>query len=88
MDKEKRPFCCHQNFVPIGLSAPAWGYIHVKKKKKKKTHKKNPVKIKLERDFFKLASNGQSDNELFTSKFRPQGVVCPCPGAIYMYKII
>ena len=23
MGKEKRPFCCHQNFVPNGLSAPA-----------------------------------------------------------------
>ena len=31
MGKEKRPFCCHKNFVPNGLSAPAWGYIHVKK---------------------------------------------------------
>ena len=26
--KEKRPFCCHQNFVPNGFSAPARGYIH------------------------------------------------------------
>ena len=25
MGKEKRPFCCHQNFVPKGLSAPALG---------------------------------------------------------------
>ena len=25
---------------------------------------------------------------LLTSKFRPQGVVSPCPGAIYMYKIM
>ena len=28
MGKEKKPFCCHQNFVPNGLSAPAWGYIY------------------------------------------------------------
>ena len=34
--------------------------------------------------FFKLATNGQRmDNE-----FVPNGVVCPCPGAIYMYKTI
>ena len=25
---------------------------------------------------------------LLTSKFHPQGVVSPCPGAIYMYKIM
>ena len=50
---------------------------------------KNGKKIRLQRDFFKLATNGQSDKEfLLTSKFCPQGVVCPCPGAIYMYKII
>ena len=33
--------------------------------------------------------NGQSDKGfLLTSKVCSQGVVCPCPGAIYMYKII
>ena len=38
---------------------------------------------------FKLATNGQSDKAfLMTSKFCPQRVVRPCPGAIYMYKII
>ena len=39
--------------------------------------------------FFKLATNWQSDKGfLLTSKVCPQGVLCPCPGAIYMYKII
>ena len=39
--------------------------------------------------YFKLATNEQSDKQfLSTSKFCTQGVVCPCPGAIYMYKII
>ena len=39
--------------------------------------------------FFKLATNGQSDKGfLLISKVCPQGVVCPCPGAIYIYKII
>ena len=33
--------------------------------------------------------NGQSDKGfLLISKVYPQGVVCPCPGAIYMYKNI
>ena len=35
--------------------------------------------------------NGQSDKGFvlnLTSKACPQGIVCPCPGAIYMYKII
>ena len=39
--------------------------------------------------FLELATNDQSDKMfLLTSKFRPQGVVSPCPGAIHMYKII
>ena len=85
MGKEKRPFCCHKNFVPNGLSAPAWGYIHVKK-----THNEMIKKSDFKEIYFvKLATNGQSDKEfLLRSKFCPQGVVCPCPGAIYMYKII
>ena len=62
MGKEKRPFCCHKIFVPNGLPAPAWDYIHVKKKIQ--------LKIRLQRDFFKLATNGQSDKEfLLTLKF-------------------
>ena len=37
----------------------------------------------------KHATNGHSDKGfLLTSKVCPQGVVCPCPGTIYMYKII
>ena len=31
MGKEKRPFCCHQNFVHKGLSAPALGAIYMYK---------------------------------------------------------
>ena len=39
--------------------------------------------------WFKLATNGQSDKGcLLTSKVCPQRVVCPCPEAIHMYKII
>ena len=46
-------------------------------------------KIRLQKDLFKLATNDRSDKMfLLTSKFRPQGVVSLCPGAIYMYKIM
>ena len=39
--------------------------------------------------FLKLATDDRSDKMfLLTSKFRPQRVVSPCPGAIYMYKIM
>ena len=90
MDKDKRAFCCQTIFVPNGLSAFAWGYIHVKKTKtKKKTNIKNGKKADVKEICFKLATNGQSDKGfLLTSTFCPQGVVCPCPGAIYTYKII
>ena len=50
---------------------------------------KNVYKIRLKEIFLKLATNEQSDKVfLFTSKFCPQGVVCPCPGDIYICKII
>ena len=85
MGKEKKPVCCHNFLFQMGcLPLPAWGYyIHVKK----------PIKIGKKSDFkeicFKLATHGQSDKEfLLTSKFCPQGVVCVCPGAIYINKII
>ena len=74
---------------------PLPGAIYIWKKKKN-IHIKNGKKSDVKEMFFfffffffKLATNGQSDKEfLLTSKFYPQGVVCPCPGAIYMYKII
>ena len=50
---------------------------------------KKLYKIRLQRAFFKRATNDRSDKMfLLTSKFYPQGVVSPCPGAIYMYKIM
>ena len=37
----------------------------------------------------KLATDGWSDKKfLLTSKLCPLGAFCPCPGAIYMYKIM
>ena len=75
MDKEKMPFCCHQNFVANVLSAPAQDYIHVKKYEK-------TYKIRLKRDVLKqLATNGQSDKGfLLTSAFVPKGLSAPALG--------
>ena len=51
--------------------------------------KKNVYEIGLQSNLFKPATNEQSDKGfLLTSKVCPQGVVCPCPRAIYIYKII
>ena len=49
LGKEKRPFCCRQNFVPNGLSVPARGYIHVVKRGETW---KNVYKIGLQSNFF------------------------------------
>ena len=46
-------------------------------------------KIRLQKIFFWNLQNGQSGKAfLLTSEFCPQMVVCPCPGAIYMWKNI
>ena len=83
MNEKTKHFCWHQNFVPWGLSAPALGlYTCIK------SWKKNCIKSDFKEIFWKLATNNQSDKMfLLTSKFRPQGVFSPSPGAIYMYKI-
>ena len=45
------------------------------------------IKSDFKEKFFKLATNGQSGKAfLLTSNFCPQGVLCPCPEAIYMQK--
>ena len=68
MGKEKRPFCCHQNFVPNMLSAPAHGYIHVEN-------------MYFKEIVLKLATNGQSDKGfLLTSTFVPKGLSAPALG--------
>ena len=83
MGKVIRPFCWHQNFVPKGLSTPAPGLYTCG------ITLKNLYKIRVERDFLKLATNDESDKAfLLASNFWPQGVVCPCAGAIYMWKNI
>ena len=67
---------------PGGYLTLPWGYIYVL------NHKKM-YKIRLWRFFFKLATNEWSDRTLvLTSKLCPLGAVCPCLGAVYMYKIM
>ena len=74
------------NFLPLsGLSAPAWGYIHVKK-----THIKKGKKSDFKEIFF---LNWQQMGKVIRNfcwhqNFVPKGIVCTCPGAIYMYKSI
>ena len=59
------------------------GYINVL------NHEKHCIKSDFKEMFFKLAANDRNDKMfLLTSKFHPQWVVSPCPGAIYMYKIM
>ena len=74
MGKEKRPFCCHQNFVTNLLSALP-GAMYMWKNMKKH------VEIVL-----KLATNGQSDmGFLLTSTFVPKGLSAP---ALWLYTCI
>ena len=83
MGKVTKPFWWHQNLVNKGCLPLPWGYIHVEK------HKKMCIKSEFKEICLKLATNSWSDEGfLLTSKICPQGVFCPCPGAIYMYKII
>ena len=50
-----------------------------------KIMKKKCIKSDFKEKILKLATNYRSDKMfLLTSKFRPQGVVSPCPGAIVM----
>ena len=45
------------------------------------------IKSNFEEITVKLSTYGQREKaSLLSSKFCPQGVVCPCPGAINMYK--
>ena len=77
MGKEKRPFCCHQNFVPDMLSAPARGYcyIHIEK------HEKTCLKSDFKEIVLKLATDWQSDKGfLLTATFGPKGLSAPALG--------
>ena len=81
-----KTFILTSKLCPLGAVCSCPGGIYMYKIMKKL------YEIRLQRDFFKLATNDRSDKmfllTLLTLKFCPQGVVCPCPGAIYMYKIM
>ena len=83
MGKVIRPFCWHQTFAPWGLSAPAPGlYTCIKSWEKL-------YKIRLQRDFFETCSKWPKWQDVPVEiKISSQGVVSPCPGAIYIYKIM
>ena len=80
MVKVIRAFCWHQNFVPKGFSALAPGlYTCIKSLKM-------CIKSDFEEIILKLATCGQREKAfLLSSKFCPQWIVCPCPGAIYIW---
>ena len=47
------------------------------------------IKSEFKEICLKLATDGRSDKAFqLTSTVCPQGIFCPCPGTIYMYKII
>ena len=81
-----KTFLLTLKLCPLGAVCPCPGAIYMYKVMKKKC-----IKSDFKEIFLKLATNDQSDKMfLFTYKFRPLGVVSPCPGAtcIYMYKIM
>ena len=77
-------FLLTSKLCPLGAVCPCPGAIYMYK-----VTKKNCINSDFKEIFLKLATNDRSDKMfLLTSKFRPQGVVSPCPEAIYMYKIL
>ena len=83
MGKVIRPFCWHQTFAPWGLSAPAPGLYTCFKSWKKW------YKIRLQRDVFETCNKWPKIQHVPVDKKNlSQGVISPCPGAIYMYKIM
>ena len=74
-------FLLTSTFVPKGLCALSpWLYTCIKSLKM-------CIKSDFEEIILKLATNRQGDKG-FDINICPQGVVCPCPGAIYIYKRI
>ena len=79
-----KAFLLTSEFCPQRVVCPYPGAIYMWKNIKKMC-----IKSEFKEICLKLATNGRSDKGfLLTSKVCSQGVLCPCPGAIYMYKII
>ena len=69
-------FLLKSKLCPLGAVCTCPGAIYMYKIMKKKLYK-----IRLQRDFLKLATNDRSDKMfLLTSKFRPKGLSAPAPG--------
>ena len=83
-DQSDKKFLLTGKLCPLGAVCPLpRGYIHVL------IHEKKCIKSDFKKISLKLATNGLSDKAfLLTSKLCPLGAVCPCSGAIYMYKIM
>ena len=73
MGKVIKPFCWHQNSIPLGLSAGPQGCIHVL------SHEKICIKSDFKDIFLKLATNEWSNKTFLLTMV----AVWPCPGAIY-----
>ena len=75
--------CLHKNSDPRGLSAPAPGLYSCIKTGK------NMYKIRLQRYFFETCNKWAKWQGLSVDiRILSTKVVCPCPGAIYMWKNI
>ena len=83
-DRSDKKFMLTSKLCALGGACPLpRGYIHVL------NHEKNCIKSDFKDIVFETTTNDRSDKKfLLTSKLCPLGAVCPCPGAIYMYKIM
>ena len=82
--KSDKVFLLTSKFWSLGAVRPYLGAIYMYSIMKKKC-----IKSDFKDIYLKLASNEWSDKTfLLTSKCCPLGTVCPCLGAIYMYKIM
>ena len=79
----RETFLLTSKMSPWGCLPLPRGYIHVL------NHWKICIKSDFKEIVLKLATNEWNDETfLLTSNCCPLGTVCPCPGAIYMYKIM
>ena len=75
-----KTFLFTSTFCLRGVVCPIpWGYIQVV------NHYKMCMKSDFKEFLLKLATNGQLDKAFLYIRFCLQGVVCLCPGAIYIY---
>ena len=82
MTRVTKGLCLYKNSDPKGLSAPGAIYMY------KKTWK-IMYKIRLQRYFFETCNKWAKWSGLSVDiNICQQEVICPCPGAIYMYKSI